>query len=68
MWIYLPNISGQIRVILCIHGGGWSSGNKRQCPASMLLDHGYAVASIQYWLTDEAAFPAQIEDCKVTVR
>jgi acetyl esterase/lipase len=34
----------------------------------MLVKDGYAVASIQYRLTDEAPFPAQIEDCKAAVR
>lgn len=34
----------------------------------MLVKEGYAIASIQYRLTDQAAFPAQIEDCKAAVR
>ncbi len=67
--LYLPeNITGPVPVILCIHGGGWSRGNKRRCPALILVDNGYAVASIEYRLTGEAAFPAQIEDCKAAVR
>ncbi len=67
--LYLPkNATGNVPLILCIHGGGWSRGNKRQCPALPMLKEGYAVASIQYTLTDEAPFPAQIEDCKAAVR
>lgn len=67
--LYLPkNPKGKVPLILCIHGGGWSRGNKKQCPALPMVKEGYAVASIQYRLTDEAPFPAQIEDCKAAVR
>lgn len=67
--LYLPEkVTGKPPMILCIHGGGWIRGNKKQCPALMMLKDGYAVASIQYRLTDKAAFPAQIEDCKAAVR
>jgi acetyl esterase/lipase len=31
-------------------------------------DHDYAVASVQYRLTDKATFPAQIHDCKGAIR
>lgn len=67
--LYLPkSLTSPPPMILCIHGGGWSRGNKRQCPAIMMVKDGYAVASMQYRLTGEAAFPAQIEDCKAAVR
>ncbi len=33
-----------------------------------MLGHGYATASINYRLSNEAIFPAQIEDCKAAVR
>lgn len=67
--LYLPkNPTAKPPMILCIHGGGWSRGNKKQCPAVMMVKDGYAVASIQYRLTDKASFPAQIEDCKAAVR
>lgn len=67
--LYLPKgLTSPAPMILCIHGGGWSRGNKRQCPATMMVRDGYAVASMQYRLTNEAAFPAQIEDCKAAVR
>ena len=67
--LYLPkDAKGIPPVILCLHGGGWSRGNKKHCPAVMMVKDGYAIASIQYRLTDEAHFPAQIEDCKAAVR
>src|SRR5262249_32279005 len=37
-------------------------------PALGLLSKGYAVASINYRLSQHAVYPAQIEDCKAAVR
>ena len=55
-------------VILWIHGGGWSHGRKEQhIPVISFLNDGYAVASIDYRLSGEAPFPAQIEDCKAAM-
>ena len=51
-----------------IHGGGWSRGRKEQHPPINLMAHGYAIVSIEYRLSEEAPFPAQIEDCKAAVR
>lgn len=54
--------------VIWIHGGGWYSGSKENPPCLALVDHGFAVVSINYRLTDEASFPAQIHDCKAAVR
>ena len=32
------------------------------------MAHGYAIVSIDYRFSEEAPFPAQIEDCKAAVR
>ena len=68
--LYCPQkASGPLPVILWIHGGGWSKGRKEQhSPAISFLNDGYAMASIEYRLSGEAPFPAQIEDCKAAVR
>jgi acetyl esterase/lipase len=67
--LYFPKkLSSPLPVIVWIHGGGWSKGRKERCPAVVLVNDGYAVASIEYRLTTEAPFPAQIEDCKAAVR
>jgi acetyl esterase/lipase len=67
--LYRPEkISGPLPLIVWIHGGGWRNGRKEKCPAVALVQHGYAVASIDYRLTRTAPFPAQIEDCKAAVR
>jgi acetyl esterase/lipase len=56
-------------LVVWIHGGAWMSGDKTWMPpVSYLLDNGFAMASIDYRLSQEALFPAQIEDCKAAVR
>jgi acetyl esterase/lipase len=60
-------------LLIWIHGGGWHMGSKDewQSPrvvATTLLERGYAVASISYRFSQEALFPAQLEDCKAAVR
>ncbi|HSE98158.1 MAG TPA: alpha/beta hydrolase, partial [Blastocatellia bacterium] len=64
----LPQGEGPHPVIVWIHGGGWLSGDKGGGPALRQVARGYAVASINYRLSYEARFPAQIEDCKAAVR
>ncbi len=67
--IYSPkSISHPLPVVLWIHGGGWSRGRKEQRPPVNLMAQGYIIVSIEYRLSDEAPFPAQIEDCKAAVR
>lgn len=66
--IYLPAARKPSHLVVWIHGGGWQGGSKEQCEAPWLTEHGYAVASISYRLTDKAVFPAQIHDCKAAVR
>lgn len=68
--LYLPAATPEmlLPVIVYIHGGSWKRGSRRQCPALGMVPKGYAVASIDYRLSQEAPFPAQIEDCKSAVR
>ena len=68
--IYLPPKSGQepLPVIVWIHGGAWRAGGKKECPVKPFVSKGYAVASINYRLSQHAVFPAQIEDCKAAIR
>ena len=68
--LYLPGeVSSELRpLVIWVHGGAWMSGSKDYCPARPLLEQGYAVASINYRLSQHALFPAQIEDCKAAVR
>jgi acetyl esterase/lipase len=70
--IYLPEVgAGPFPVIVQIHGGAFRMGDKGdlQINASLQgLTHGYAVVSINYRLSPEAIFPAQIQDVKAAIR
>jgi acetyl esterase/lipase len=68
--LYRPEkAEGKLPLIVWIHGGGWQSGSKDQWrPAAQFIGDGYAVASIDYRLSGEATFPAQLEDCKAAIR
>ena len=65
--LHLPD-ADDAPLVVWIHGGGWRNGSKERCHVRWLPEHGYAVASISYRLTDKASFPAQIHDCKAAVR
>lgn len=67
--IYLPAGSGPFPVVINIHGGGFAAGDKANPAAGdELLAAGYAVVSVNYRLSGEAVFPAQIQDVKAAVR
>jgi acetyl esterase/lipase len=53
--------------IIYVHGGGWSAGSETKFPTP-LVRQGFITASIEYRLSGEAKWPAQIEDCKLGVR
>ncbi|MCA9045102.1 MAG: prolyl oligopeptidase family serine peptidase, partial [Planctomycetaceae bacterium] len=67
--LYRPRNSDEaLPVVVWVHGGGWKNGSKDRCPATWLTEHGYAVASINYRLTDQGQWPAQIDDCRAAIR
>jgi acetyl esterase/lipase len=67
--LYLPAQSGAPRPLLAyVHGGAWRAGSKSQCPARSLVLLGYDVASIEYRFSQDAPYPAQIQDCKAAIR
>ena len=67
--LYIPEkAEGPLPLVIWIHGGAWMGGDKRSCPAMGMTGRGYAVASINYRLSQEAKWPAQIYDCKAAVR
>src|SRR5262249_5141236 len=57
-----PGKSAPLPLVVWIHGGAWKYGDKTPAPATALIEHGYAVASLNYRLIQEAPFPAQIFD------
>jgi len=70
--VYLPNRgSGPFPAIISIHGGGFAFGDRRGpdlAAALNALERGYAVVSVDYRLSGEAAFPKQIHDVKAAIR
>ncbi|GAB4110368.1 MAG: hypothetical protein Fur005_01860 [Roseiflexaceae bacterium] len=55
-------------LIIWIHGGAFRMGSKEDDVPLEYLAKGYAIASLNYRLSQHALFPAQIEDCKAAVR
>jgi acetyl esterase/lipase len=75
--LYRPrDISRSRPLVVYIHGGGWQSGHTRHAGAfanwpavlAALAARGYVVASIEYRLSGEAAFPAAIDDVRAAIR
>ena len=66
--LYLPTHAKHPPLIVMIHGGAFLFGDKGDENCAKFTDAGYAVASINYRLSTDAIFPAQIEDCKAAVR
>ncbi len=71
--LYIPTTgSGPFPVVIMVHGGGFMMGDKSDgaglTGVDQLLAAGYAVASINYRLSSEAIYPAQIYDAKAAVR
>ena len=72
--LYLPpgKANAPRPAIVVVHGGGWRGGDKQRgqwvgVPAQYASD-GYVALSVNYRLTGEAPWPAQIEDVKAAVR
>lgn len=63
-------------LVMYIHGGGWTTGHSRQSGAfdnwprvlASLAARGYVVASLNYRLSNEAPFPAAIQDVKAAIK
>jgi len=63
-------------LIVWVHGGGWNRGDGRGSGAfhdwpavlASLAARGYVVASVDYRLSGEARFPAQVQDVKAAIR
>jgi acetyl esterase/lipase len=68
---------GPIPCVVWIHGGAWWAGDRRHTPGSwprddhwfrLLTGAGMAVATIDYRLSGEARYPAQLADAQAAVR
>lgn len=70
--IYIPpGLTSPAPVIVFIHGGGWSTGSKgpENIPFfQMSYDSGFICVDINYRLSTDSVWPAQINDCKAAIR
>jgi acetyl esterase/lipase len=77
--LYLPPESdGPVPVVVFLHGGGWRLGSRHAAgpayrgtsptPFERVAQAGIAVASVDYRLSGEAIWPAQLHDAKAAVR
>ncbi|MEV4348733.1 alpha/beta hydrolase [Actinoplanes sp. NPDC049596] len=62
--LHFPDGVDSPPVVVYLHGGAWRVGSRKDNPARQraLVDHGFAVASVDYRLSGEAKYPAQLED------
>lgn len=76
--LYRPTkAQGPFPLVLFVHGGAWMTGDSREGIFSgtdaskefaALAARGYVVASLNYRLTGEAQFPAQIQDVRAAMQ
>lgn len=74
--IYMPKAKAPKPLVLYIHGGGWVGGHTRHSGAlsnfpqvlAKLASEGFVVASLEYRLSGEAPFPAQLQDARAALR
>ena len=68
--LYRPAFAeGSLPVVVVVHGGGWTDGDKRELPDlnEYLASRGYVVASIEYRLAPRWPFPAAQEDVSAAI-
>lgn len=74
--VYVSATPGPHPLIMYIHGGGWTGGHTRHSGAladfpkvlAALAAEGFTVASLEYRLSGEAKFPAQLQDADAALR
>jgi acetyl esterase/lipase len=66
--LYIPDRKARMPLVLWVHGGAWRSGSKKSMPLGKFVGEGYAVASVDYRLSTQAKFPAQVHDIKAAIR
>ncbi len=65
--LHLPGGITRPPLVVFLHGGAWSSGDRKQYP-EFLLAQGFAVASVEFRSSREARFPANVHDVKAAIR
>jgi acetyl esterase/lipase len=62
--------SGPFPAVVCLHGGGWVGGDRKQMSQTLevLARRGYVAIAPDYRLAPAHTFPAPLEDCKLAIR
>lgn len=68
LYLPIPKSGKPLPLVIFVHGGGWKGGDKSSAPVREFVNAGFAVASVNYRLSQHAIFPAQINDCKTAVK
>lgn len=69
--VFPPFGNPPYKVIVALHGGGWSSGDRKSASLrniQMAAQQGYVVVNVGYRLSDQAKWPAQLYDVKAAIR
>jgi acetyl esterase/lipase len=74
--LYVPAGEGPWPLVVWVHGGAWLTGDRKLLPETIaplgfferIQSRGYAVASVDYRLSAEATFPAQLDDVRAAIR
>jgi len=66
--LYMPMGVARPPLLVWIHGGRWLHESKDQINTLALVDEGFAIASVDFRLSVDAPFPAQIYDIKAAIR
>ncbi len=66
--LFIQDVGKNFPLIIWVHGGAFRMGSKKDHAPLAYLERGFAVASLNYRLSQHAIFPAQIEDIKAAVR
>lgn len=66
--IYMPRGVENPPLLVWIHGGRWLHRTKENINSLALTEEGFAIASVDFRLSVDAPFPAQIHDIKAAIR
>src|ERR1700722_7155182 len=70
MEIAMPKVKPDkpMPAVLFFHPGGFVEGTHKSIPIAFLAKRGYFVGSVEYRFSNEAIFPAQLQDAQLAVR